>query len=70
MVEVDSLVVFNWTKESEESTNSLANVIQECKEWLQRGWMVNFKLVLREGNLVANKPTKLALKSHSMNLTR
>ena len=63
MVEVGSLVLFNWIKGSEEPTNSLANVIQECKEWHKRGWMVNVIHVLREGNFVANKLTKLAFKS-------
>ena len=70
MVEVDSLVVFNWIKGLEEPANNHANVIQECKEWLQRGWIVNIRHVLREGNLVADKLAKLALKSHSRNITR
>ena len=32
--------------------------------------MVNVKHVLREGNLVADKLAKLALKSHSRNITK
>ena len=50
--------------------NSLSNVIQGCKEWLYKNWMVNLKNVYREGNQVANHLAKMALKHHHNNFIK
>ena len=47
--------------------DSLSNVIQGCKEWLYKNWMVSLKNVYREGNHVANHLAKMALKHHQNN---
>ena len=45
IVEVYSLLVFNWVKGLKEIDNSLSNVIQECKTWPHKNWMMNLTRV-------------------------
>ena len=55
IVEGDSLVVIRWIKGTEESMDSLSNIIQERKELLQRDWMPIIRHIHREGNMVVDK---------------
>ena len=70
IVKVDSLTVYRRVKGMEEALTSHANMIQECQEWLARGWIITFKHIYREGNQLTNKLAKLALKSNSSNTCR
>ena len=39
-METDSLTVYRWIKELEEIVNLHANMIQECKHWLEKDWVI------------------------------
>ena len=63
IIELDSLTVCRWIRGLEEINNSLTNVIQECKDYINKDWSINIKLVYKEDNQVANRMVKLALNS-------
>ena len=70
IVEIDSLQVYSWVKGVNGIENSLSNVIQECRFWLNKSWVVSIKHVYREGNQVGDQLAKMALKSHHNTLLK
>ena len=70
IIELDSLRVYRWIRGLEEINNSLTNVIQECKDYINKDWSTSIKHVYREGNQVANRMTKLALNSPNSIIAR
>ena len=63
IIELNSLIVYRWIKGLEEINNSLTNVIQECKDYINKDLSISIKHVYREGNQVVDKMAKLALNS-------
>ena len=40
-----------WIRGLEEINNSLTNVIQECKDYINKDWSISIKRVYREGQV-------------------
>ena len=70
IIELDSLAVYRWIRGLEEINNSLTNVIQECKDYINKDRLISIKHVYREGNQVAEWMAKLALNSPNSIIAR
>ena len=70
IIELESLTVYRWIKGLEEINNSLTNVIQECKDYINKDWSISIKHVYKEGNQVADRMAKLALNSPNSIIAR
>ena len=54
-------MVVQWLNSMGEPYNPLDALIQECKGWLRKGWVVNIQHGYREGNSIANSMAKQIL---------
>ena len=70
IIELDSLTVYRWITGLEEINNYLTNIIQECKDYINKDWSISIKHVYREGNQVADRMTKLVLNSSKSIIAR
>ena len=70
IIELDSLTVYRWIRGLEEINNYLTNIIQECKDYINKDWSISIKHVCREGNQVADMMTKLVLNSSKSIIAR
>ena len=61
-VETDCLVIVNWLRGIEEVNTSFATIIQECRDWMERQWVIVIQHLRREGNVVVDAMVKMALK--------
>ena len=68
MLEVDSLLLYNWLKEAGEGTHRYRNLLEECRRWISADWQVQIQHTFREANMVAYKLAALALKLPNGNL--
>ena len=47
LVESDCLLVVQWLRGSNETTPFLASPIQECRDWMRKGWIINIQHVYK-----------------------
>ena len=47
LVESDCLLVVQWLRGSDETTPFLASLIQECRDWMRKGWIINIQHVYK-----------------------